>query len=107
NPEVRHTSMCGTFQQQFDYREWPCRLSIATVFRPFCGRSRIPDVITTVGLATSRLCDIQPLRSARKTTNRRMMDMETGEFAEKTLFYEGNAVREFLRWPERASGRRH
>ena len=30
-----------------------------------------------------------------------MMDMQTGEFAEKKLFYEGNAVSEFLRCPGR------
>jgi hypothetical protein len=30
-----------------------------------------------------------------------MMDMQTREFAEKKLFYEGNAVREFLRCPGR------
>jgi hypothetical protein len=30
-----------------------------------------------------------------------MMDMQTGEFGEKKFFYEGNAVREFLRCPGR------
>ena len=104
--------MCGTSQQQFDYCEWPCRLLIATVFRPFCAVPRIPDVITTVSLATDQVdfaisnqqgCDLH----AKEQTNRRMMDMETGEFAAKTLFYDGNAVRKFIRCSGRARGRRH